>query len=113
MKQNKFIPIGEVTVRISNTERRNASNPRHCFTLSILDENNKLLYRKDVVLHCSFDDTNTDESLHNVIERITKEISTMVPQTKGEKERFNVYVKKLTDKLYEYSERTRPLVTLF
>lgn len=113
MKQNKFIPIGEVTVRISNTERRNTLNPRHCFTLSILDDNKKLLYRKDVVLHCSFDDTNTDESLHNVIERITKEISTMVPQTKGEKERFNVYVKKLTDKLYEYSERTRPLVTLF
>ncbi|MBO7323476.1 MAG: hypothetical protein J6U51_07835 [Bacteroidales bacterium] len=113
MKKNKFIAIGDVSIRISNTERRNTSNPRHCFCLSILDYDKKVLYRKDVVVHCSFDDTNTDEDLYCVIERITREIRTMVPQTKGEKERFNVYVKKLTDKLYEYSEITKPVITLF
>lgn len=113
MKKNKFIPIGDVTVRISNTERRNSSNPRHCFTVSILDDYKKLLYRREVVLHCSFDDTNSYEELYIVIERIVREVRTLVPQVKGEKERFNGFIKKLTEKLYEFSERTRPVVTLF
>lgn len=98
MKKNKFIPIGDVTVRISNTERRNSSNPRRCFTVSILDDNKKLLYRREVVLHCSFDDTNSYEELYIVIERIVREERVLVPQTKGEKERFNGFIKKLTEK---------------
>lgn len=113
MKRNKFIPVGDVTIRISNTERRNTSNPRHCFTVSILDDYKKQLYRREVVLQCSFDDTNSDDELHCVIEKIVREVRTLVPQTKGENERFKGFVEKLTEKLYEFSERTRPVVTLF
>lgn len=113
MKSNKFIPIGDVTIRISNTERRNTSNPRHCFTLSILDDDKKQIYRKEVVLHCHFCDTNTNEELQMVIEKMSKSIGEFVPQTKGEKEKFNIFIEKLKEELYRYSEMTKPVITLF
>lgn len=113
MKRNKFISVGDVTVRISNTERRNTSNPRHCFTLSILDDNKNVLYRKDVVVHCDIVDAIDDDGLHCVIGKVLRNIEELVPQTKGEKGKFNDFIESLKEGLYWYSEMTRPVVTLF
>ena len=113
MKRNKFIPVGDVTVRISNTERRNTSNPRHCFTLSILDDNKNVLYRKDVVVHCDIVDAIDDDGLHMVIGKVLRNIEELVPQSKGERGKFNDFIERLKEELYRYSEVTRPVVTLF
>lgn len=113
MKRNKFIPIGDVSVRISNTERRNTSNPRHCFTLSVLDDNKKVLYRKDVVVHCDIDDAIDDDGLHMVIGKVLRNIGELVPQNNGERVKFNHFIVRLQEELHRYSEVTRPVVTLF
>ena len=114
MKRNKFIQVGDVTIRISNTERRNSfSNPRHCFTLSILDDNKKQIYRREVVVHCDFDDGNTDEELHMVIEKVLRNIGKLAPQTRGEKGKFNDFIERLKEELYRYSQMTKPVETLF
>ena len=83
MKRNKFIPIGDVTIRISEIERRNTSNPRHCFTLSILDDDKKQIFRKEVVVHCDIVDAIDDDGLQCVIGKVFKNIEGLVPQTKG------------------------------
>jgi hypothetical protein len=114
MKRNKFIPVGDVTVRISNTERRNSlSNPRHCFTLSILNDDKNVLYRKDVVVHCDIVDAIDDDGLHMVIGKVLRNIERLVPQNKSEKVKFKDFIERLKDELYLYSERTRPVETLF
>lgn len=113
MKRNKFISVGDVTVRISNTERRNTSNPRYCFTLSILDDDKKQIYRRDVVVHCDIDDAIDDDGLHMVIGKLLMNIEGLVPQTKGEKGKFNDFIERLKEELYRYAERTTPVVTLF
>ena len=113
MKRNKFISVGDVTVRISNTERRNTSNPRHCFTLSILNDDKNVLYRKDVVVHCDIVDAIDDDGLHMVIGKVLRNIEGLVPQTKGERGKFNDFIERLKEELYRYSEVTRPVVTLF
>ena len=113
MKRNKFISVGDVTVRISNTERRNTSNPRHCFTLSILNDDKNVLYRKDVVVHCDIVDAIDDDGLHMVIGKVLRNIEGLVPQTKGERGKFNDFIERLKEELYKYAERTTPVVTLF
>ena len=113
MKRNKFIPIGDVIVRISEVERRNTSNPRHCFTLSILDDDKKQIYRKEVVVHCDIDDAIDDDGLQCVIGKVLKNIEGLVPHTKGEKGKFNDFIERLKEELYGYSEMTRPVETLF
>ena len=113
MKKNCFFTIGDVTVRISNTERRNTSNPRHCFTLSILNDDKNVLYRKDVVVHCDIVDAIDDDGLHMVIGKVLRNIEGLVPQTKGERGKFNDFIERLKEELYRYSEVTRPVVTLF
>ena len=113
MKCNKFIPVGDITVRISNTERRNTSNPRHCFTLSVLDDNKNVLYRKDVVVHCDIVDAIDDDGLHMVIGKVLMNIEGLVPQTKGERGKFNDFIERLKEELYLYSERTKLVDTLF
>ena len=113
MKRNKFIPVGDVTVRISNTERRNTSNPRHCFTLSILNDDKNVLYRKDVVVHCDIVDAIDDDGLHIVIGKVLRIIEGLVPQSKGERGKFNDFIERLKEELYLYSERTKPVETLF
>lgn len=113
MKKNCFFTIGEVTVRISNTERRNTSNPRHCFTLSILDDDKRPIYRRDVVVHCDIVDAVDDDGLHIVIGKVLRNIEGLVPQTKGKKGMFNEFIERLKAELYRYSERTRPVETLF
>ena len=113
MKRNKFIPIGEVSVRISNIERRNTSNPRHCFTLSILDDNKKKIYRRDVVVHCDIADAIDDDGLYCVIRKVLRNKEGLVPQNKDEKVKFNDFIERLKKELYRYSEVTRPVVTLF
>lgn len=113
MKRNKFFSVGDVTVRISNTERRNTSNPRHCFTLSILNDDKNVLYRKDVVVHCDIVDAIDDDGLHMVIGKVLRNIEGLVPQTKGERGKFNDFIERLKEELYRYSEVTRPVVTLF
>ena len=113
MKRNKFIPVGDVTIRISNVERRNTSNPRHCFTLSVLDDNKKVLYRKDVVVHCDIVDAIDDDGLHMVIGKVLRNIEKLLPQTKGERGKFNDFIERLKEELFRYSEVTRPVVTLF
>ena len=113
MKKNCFFRIGEVSVRISNTERRNTSNPRHCFTLSILDDDKKPIYRRDVVVHCDIVDAVDDDGLHIVIGKVLRNIEGLVPQTKGEKGKFNDFIERLKEELYLYSERTKPVETLF
>ena len=113
MKRNKFIPIGDVTIRISEIERRNTSNPRHCFTLSILDDDKKQIYRKEVVVHCDIVDAIDDGGLQCVIGKVLRNIEGLVPQTKGEKGKFNDFIERLKEELYGYSEMTRPVETLF
>lgn len=113
MKRNKFFSVGDVTVRISNTERRNTSNPRHCFTLSILNDDKNVLYRKDVVVHCDIVDAIDDDGVHMVIGKVLRNIEGLVPQTKGERGKFNDFIERLKEELYRYSEVTRPVVTLF
>ncbi len=113
MKRNKFIPIGDVTIRISEIERRNTSNPRHCFTLSILDDDKKQIYRKEVVVHCDIVDAIDDDGLQCVIGKVLRNIEGLVPQTKGEKGKFVDFVERLKEELYGYSEMTRPVETLF
>ena len=113
MKRNKFIPVGDVTIRISNVERRNTSNPLHCFTLSILNDNKNVLYRKDVVVHCDIVDAIDDDGLHMVIGKVLRNIEGLVPQTKGERGKFDDFIERLKEELYRYSEVTRPVVTLF
>lgn len=113
MKRNKFIPIGDVTIRISEIERRNTSNPRHCFTLSILDDDKKQIYRKEVVVHCDIVDAIDDDGLQCVIGKVLRNIEGLVPQTKGEKGKFNDFIERLKEELYGYSEMTRPVETLF
>lgn len=113
MKRNKFIPVGDVTIRISNVERRNTSNPRQCFTLSVLDDNKKVLYRKDVVAHCDIVDAIDDDGLHMVIGKVLRNIEKLLPQTKGERGKFNDFIERLKEELFRYSEVTRPVVTLF
>ena len=113
MKRNKFIPVSDVTVRISNTERRNTSNPRHCFTLSILNDDKNVLYRKDVVVHCDIVDAIDDDGLHMVIGKVLRNIEGLVPQTKGERGKFNDFIERLKEELCRYSERTKPVETLF
>ena len=113
MKRNKFIPVSDVTVRISNTERRNTSNPRHCFTLSILNDDKNVLYRKDVVVHCDIVDAIDDDGLHMVIGKVLRNIEGLVPQSKGEGGKFNNFIERLKEELYRYSERTKPVDTLF
>ena len=113
MKRNKFIHIGDVTIRISEIERRNTSNPRHCFTLSILDDDKKQIYRKEVVVHCDIVDAIDDDGLQCVIGKVLRNIEGLVPQTKGEKGKFNDFIERLKEELYGYSEMTRPVETLF
>lgn len=113
MKQNSFFTVKNVCIRISNTERRNTSNPRQCFTLSILDDDKKQIYRKDVVVHCDFVDAIDDNGLHIVIGKMLNNIVELVPQKKGEREKFNNFIERLKEELYRYSEITRPVDTLF
>ena len=89
------------------------SNPRHCFTLSILDDNKNVLYRKDVVVHCDIVDAIDDEGLHCVIGKVLKNIEKLIPHTKGERCKFNDFIERLKEELYLYSERTKPVETLF
>ena len=113
MKKNKVFSVRNVCIRLSNVERRNTSNPRHCFTLSILDDNKNVLYRKDVVVHCDIVDAIDDEGLHCVIGKVLRNIEGLVPQTKGETGKFNDFIERLKEELYRYSEMTRPVETLF
>lgn len=114
MKKNCFLTIGDVIIRISNTERRNSlSNPRHCFTLSILDDDKNVLYRKDVVVHCDIVDAIDDDGLHMVIGKVLRNIEGLVPQSKGERGKFNDFIERLKEELYQYSEMTKPVIALF
>ena len=113
MKKNKIFSVRNVSIRISEVERRNTSNPRHCFTLSILDDDKKQIYRKEVVVHCDIVDAIDDDGLQCVIGKVLRNIEGLVPQTKGEKGKFNDFIERLKEELYEYSEMTRPVETLF
>ena len=113
MKKNKIFSVRNVSIRISEVERRNTSNPRHCFTISIMDDDKKVLYRKEVVVHCSFEESVSDDGLQCVIGKVLRNIEGLVPQTKGEKGKFNDFIERLKEELYGYSEMTRPVETLF
>ena len=113
MKKNKIFSVRNVSIRISEVERRNTSNPRHCFTLSILDDDKKQIYRKEVVVHCDIVDAIDDDGLQCVIGKVLRNIEGLVPQTKGEKGKFNDFIERLKEELYGYSEMTRPVETLF
>lgn len=114
MSKIKHYSVGNVSIRISKVERCNSlSNPRHCFTLSILDDDKKQIYRREMVVHCDFDDANTDEELHIVIGKLLRNIEELVPQTRWERGKFDKFIECLEEELYRYSQMTKPLVTLF
>jgi hypothetical protein len=66
-----------------------------------------------VVVHCDIDDAIDDDGLHMVIGKVLRNIEGLVPQTKGEKGKFNDFIERLKEELYQYSEMTRPVETLF
>jgi hypothetical protein len=78
-----------------------------------LDDDKKPIYRRDVVLHCDIVDAVDDDGLHIVIGKVLRNIEGLVPQTKGEKGKFNDFIERLKEELYLYSERTKPVETLF
>ena len=113
MKTNLIFTLMKTSIRISNVERRNTSNPRQCFTVSIMDDEKKVLYRKDVVVHCSFEESESDDSLQCVVMKLMRNIEELVPQNTGERGKFDKFIKSLEEELYRYAERTKPIVTLF
>lgn len=113
MKKNMFFSVKKVCIRISNVERRNTSNPRQCFTISIMDDEKKVLYRKDVVQHYSFEETVSDDSMQCVVMKLIRNIEDFVPQNRGEGGKFDKFIERLQEELYKYAERTKPIVTLF
>ena len=78
-----------------------------------MDDNKKVLYRKDVVVHCDIVDAIDDDGLHMVIGKVLRNIEKLLPQTKGERGKFNDFIERLKEELFRYSEVTRPVVTLF
>ena len=78
-----------------------------------MNDDKNVLYRKDVVVHCDIVDAIDDDGLHMVIGKVLRNIEGLVPQTKGERGKFNDFIERLKEELYRYSEVTRPVVTLF
>lgn len=112
MRKNKFFPFGEVEVRISNVELPTLLTSRYCFTLSILDDDRNPIYRKEVVVHCDLE-ASTDEDFQILIGKLMKKIENLVPQKKGEKEKFQHFIEELKNEIYKYAEDTKPIFTLF
>jgi hypothetical protein len=48
-----------------------------------------------------------------VIGKVLRNIEGLVPQSKGERGKFNDFIERLKEELYQYSEMTRPVETLF
>jgi hypothetical protein len=113
MKKNKTFSARKVIIRLSNVERRNTTNPRQCFTVTVLDDDKKVLYRKDVVVHCSFEESVSDDGLQCVVVKLIRNIEELVPQNTGERGNFDRFIERLEEELYRYAERTKPVLTLF
>ena len=113
MKKNMFFSVRKVSIRLSNVERRNTTNPRQCFTVTVLNDDKKVLYRKDVVVHCSFEESVSDDGLQCVVVKLVRNIEELVPQNTGERGKFDKFIECLEEELYRYAERTKPVVTLF
>ena len=113
MRKNKFFPFGKVEVRISNVELPTLLTSRYCFTLSILDDDRNPIFRKEVVVHCVLEDASTDENFQILIGKLMKKIENLVPQKKGEKEKFQHFIEELKNEIYKYAEYTKPIETLF
>lgn len=113
MRKNMIFSVRKVSIRLSNVERRNTTNPRQCFTVTVLNDDKKVLYRKDVVVHCSFEETVTDDGLQCVVVKLVRNIEELVPQNTGERGKFDKFIERLKEELYRYAERTKPVLTLF
>lgn len=113
MKKNKTFSARKGFIRLSNVERRNTTNPRQCFTVTVLDDDKKVLYRKDVVVYCSFEESVSDDSLQCVVMKLIRNIEDFVPQTRYEGGKFDKFIERLREELYRYAEITKPVVTLF
>lgn len=61
----------------------------------------------------SFEESVSDEGLQWVVGKLLRNIWELVPQTRGEKGKFDNFIGKLQEELYRYAEKTKPVVTLF